>query len=198
MANKNFQIILEKNRYFLKSINDLLEKNMSKERKKVNRYEETVSFKKDLIDGNLMKCFSNIKLDSLKDGILSIDDNQGTTWKFSIGSEVLGLIEVSRRYIINESDRRNNKIFFVKHNAEKSFIEDSTWNLADPLNVEFQGQSLTPEDIDLVKITNDYDLSFLEKMNINDFTLNRKNKTIFQQNYEKHFGNKSYLFRKKR
>lgn len=199
MINKNFQAVLERNKDFIESIKKLLEKNISKERSQKRVYEEVDSFKKDLVNGKLMKCFSKVNINSIDSASVSLEDKQGTTWTFAIDSKIIELIEVSRMYILHKADRRKSKTFFVKHTPEKSFVEESMWNsTAQPLNVEFKGTSLTTEDIDFIKIVNDFDLSFLSYINLEGFHLNRKNKTIFQQNYEKNFGDKSYLFRNKR
>lgn len=193
--NKNFQIILEKNKDFIESISHLLEKSISKDKNFKNSYKEVDVFKKKLVEGKLMKFFSSVNLGDINKSSIYLLDKQGTNWTFSMNPESMGLVKVSRSYLKEDS---HNEKFFVYHNKEKSFIEESVWSKAAiPFSLDFFGTALSQEDIDLTKIQLDFDLSFLSKMSLEDFHLNRKNKTVFKQNYDKNFGDKSFLLRKK-
>ena len=192
--NKNFQIILEKNKDFIESIISLLEKSISKDKDFKNSYKEAEIFKKKLVEGKLMKFFSDINLWNMDKSNICLLDKQGTIWTFSFNSENIKLVKVSRTYL---KENNYNKKFLVYHNKDKSFIEENVWSkAANPFKLDFLGTSLSQEDIDLTKIQFDFDLSFLSKMNLEDFHLNKKNKAVFKQNYEKNFGDELYLLRK--
>lgn len=193
--NKNFQIILEKNKDFIESIIILLEKSILKDSFFRDCYKEADIFKKKLVEGKLMKFFSSVNLENIDKSSIYLVDKQGTSWTFAFKPESVELVRVRRSY--QKEDSHNEK-FFVYHNKEKSFIEESVWSKAAiPFKLDFFGTGLSQEDIDLTKIQLDFDLSFLSKMSLEDFHLNRKNKTVFKQNYDKNFGDKSFLLRKK-
>lgn len=205
--NKNFQIILEKNKDFVDAIKNLLEKTISKDSESKERYKEVDFFRQKLVEGKLMKFFSSVALEHMDQSNVYLLDKQATRWTFSINQEMVDLIEVSRIYIRNdfnikeegETFKNHGGKFYIKHTKEKSLVEESMWNTsAVHFSLEFFGKGLSQEDIDLTIIKQDFDLSFLSKVNLEEFHVNKKNTKVFKQNYEKNFSNQTALFKKRR
>lgn len=206
IENKNFEIISEENTYFIEAIKKLIEKIILKDEKYTNNYEVLNLLRKKIVDANLMKVFNYVSLEGINRESLCLTDKKEINWIFSLESGNIDFIEVNKIYIGNSVSKKETENvslkffeqFLVKHNKEKSFVEGKMLNQdSELLRVNFKDSRLTQEDFDLTKLIYDFDLSFISKMNLEDFYMSKKNKTIFKQNYEKHFGDKLYLLRKK-
>lgn len=189
--NNNFKIILDNNKEFISCIKKLLEKNLTDIR---TISKDIDNFRKDLKDGKLMKFFSSVYVgdeDLLyqeKNSCVVLNEKNGNKWYFSCENLSFELKQIRRSL----KDQK----FYITHNKERSFAEENIWQNRDFIIIEFNGTSISQEDIDLTKIVHDRNIDFLKIIKIEDFNL--KNKTTFVQNFEKNFGEKTYLFKNKR
>lgn len=160
--NKNFELILNNNKEFINSISNIYSE--YKFAKSINKIED--KFKSFLKEKELSHLFSYVVLveDKIKKGDstfdqLSLKDNYGIYWIFSMNKEKVELESVSTTFM--------NNMIALEHDKDLSTIYSQTSKLK--LYIELTDNVNTKEIVELNSLNYDINIESVFKYDINNF-----------------------------
>lgn len=166
--NNNFKKIVENNIDFINYIKNILEESFLEEEPMV---ESLKKIKKNKMFKKIKKYLKEVFISDSR-GILNtekncivLEDNKNLIWYFSINN--FDLIQI-QKHLENED-------FYITHNINKSYVKENEWSRTKHfVEINFINEQIPKEEVELLKILYDKDISFLLDTKIEDFKFNKE------------------------